>query len=124
MIVDYGYGESATGETLQAVRAHEPHDVLEAPGESDLTVHVDFAALRRAAGSGVSAWGPVEQGAFLQQLGIALRAEALAKNATPAQASDIASGVERLIAPEQMGSLFKVLCLMRAGLSQPPGFEA
>ena len=37
--------------------------------------------------------------------------------------ADIASGVERLIAPDQMGSLFKVLCLTQAGLPQPPGFE-
>ena len=123
LIVDYGHGESAPGDTLQAVRAHEPCGVLDTPGEADLTVHVDFAALRRAAGDSADVWGPVSQGAFLQRLGIALRAKALTKQATPAQAADIASGVERLIAPDQMGSLFKVLCLTQAGLPQPPGFE-
>jgi NADH dehydrogenase [ubiquinone] 1 alpha subcomplex assembly factor 7 len=123
LIVDYGHGESAPGDSLQAVCEHEPVDVLDGPGEADLTVHVDFAALRRAVGDRVSVWGPVAQGTFLERLGIALRAEALTKHATPAQAADIALSVERLIAPNQMGSLFKVLSLTQAGLSQPPGFE-
>ena len=97
--------------------------MFDAPGETDLTVHVDFAALERAAGDKVKISGPVPQGAFLQRLGIALRAERLAKGATREQATDIASGVERLIAPDQMGNLLKVLCLSQDGMPQPPGFE-
>ncbi len=50
LIIDYGYMQSAAGDTLQAVRSHKPHDVLLDPGDADLTVHVDFAALARAAG--------------------------------------------------------------------------
>jgi len=123
LIADYGHRESMPGDSLQAVCEHEPADVLDGPGEADLTVHVDFAALRRAVGDRASVWGPVAQGPFLERLGIALRAEALTKQATPAQAADIASGVERLIAPNQMGSLFKVLSLTQVGISQPPGFE-
>ena len=123
LIIDYGYCESALGDTLQAIHAHEPQDVLKEPGEADLTVHVDFAALRRSVDSDVSVWGPVAQGEFLQRLGIELRASSLRKNATPMQSASIASGVERLIAPDQMGTLFKVLCLTRAGQSQLPGFE-
>ena len=123
LIIDYGHCESALGDTLQAVHAHEPQDVLKAPGEADLTVHVDFAALRSSVDSNVSVWGPVAQGEFLQRLGIELRASSLRKNATPMQSASITSGVERLIAPDQMGTLFKVLCLTRAGLSQLPGFE-
>ena len=123
LIVDYGHAENAVGETLQAVRDHEPCDVFDAPGETDLTVHVDFAALERAAGDKFKISGPVPQGAFLQRLGIALRAERLAKGATREQATDIASGVERLIAPDQMGNLLKVLCLSQDGMPQPPGFE-
>ncbi len=43
LIVDYGHGETAAGETLQAVRGHAYADPLDAPGEADLTAHVDFA---------------------------------------------------------------------------------
>lgn len=123
LIFDYGYGESAAGETFQAVRGHEPCGVLETPGEADLTVHVDFAALSRAAEQ-ATVWGPAPQGSFLQHLGIAMRAEQLSVVATPRQAADIASGVARLIEPDQMGTLFKVLCITPQGFPQPPGFEA
>ncbi|HET7716600.1 MAG TPA: SAM-dependent methyltransferase, partial [Bauldia sp.] len=49
LIIDYGYEGPAFGETLQAVRGHRHVDPLAEPGEADLTAHVDFAALARAA---------------------------------------------------------------------------
>lgn len=123
LIVDYGHSQSAPGETLQAVRGHEPVGVLDAPGEVDLTVHVDFAALARAAAvDAVAIWGPCTQGDFLRRMGIAVRAENLAAQATPAQSAEIAAGVERLIAGDQMGNLFKVLGLASDGMPTLPGF--
>ncbi|WP_395667141.1 class I SAM-dependent methyltransferase, partial [Methylocella sp.] len=63
LAVDYGYEGPARGETLQAVRDHKFADPLEAPGEADLTVHVDFTALARAAkGAGAEVHGPTTQG--------------------------------------------------------------
>ncbi len=122
LIIDYGYAESAVGETLQAVRQHEPQDVLLMPGDADLTAHVDFAALGRATAGKATLCGPCGQGAFLQNLGIAIRAERLAEQATSSQAEDIASGVRRLIADDEMGSLFKVLGIASHDLSPLPGF--
>jgi len=123
LIVDYGHAASAPGNTLQAVRRHRPHDVLAEPGTADLTVHVDFEALARAAGAGVQCLGPVDQGEFLHALGIKARAGQLTATATPDQARDIASGVARLIEPDQMGTLFKALVLTRHDMEPPPGFE-
>ena len=123
VIVDYGHAVSALGNTLQAVRRHRPHDVLSEPGAADLTVHVDFEALTRAAGDGVACFGPRDQGDFLRALGIELRAAQLTAAATPAQARNIASGVGRLIALDQMGTLFKVLVLASHDMQPPPGFE-
>jgi NADH dehydrogenase [ubiquinone] 1 alpha subcomplex assembly factor 7 len=123
LILDYGHALSATGNTLQAVRQHRPHDVLADPGVADLTVHVDFDALARAAGGGVQCFGPCGQGDFLRALGIEVRAAHLSAAATPGQAGDIASGVARLIAPDQMGTLFKVLVLAHLDMEPPPGFE-
>ena len=45
LLVDYGHLEPRTGSTLQAVRGHQKVDVFVAPGEMDLTAHVDFATL-------------------------------------------------------------------------------
>ncbi len=123
LIVDYGHAASAPGETLQAVRRHEPSDVLRAPGEADLTVHVDFAALGRAAGDKLALFGPLGQGEFLRRMGIALRMEKLLAKATGKQKKDIVAGVHRLIDDDQMGTLFKVFGLAPHGTPPLPGFE-
>src|SRR6266516_3951409 len=78
LIVDYGHAGSALGETLQAVGSHSFADVLERPGEVDLSAHVDFAALGNAAmRAGARVLGPVTQRQFLRELGIETRAAML-----------------------------------------------
>lgn len=115
LAVDYGYEGPALGETLQAVRAHAFVNPFEAPGEHDLTAHVDFATLAAAlAQGGAVPHGPVTQGAFLTTLGIDARAAALG----PAVSADR----DRLVAPDQMGQLFKVLAATAPGWPRPEGF--
>ncbi|HYI65256.1 MAG TPA: SAM-dependent methyltransferase [Allosphingosinicella sp.] len=122
LIVDYGYDRPGTGDTLQAVSRHAFADPFEAPGDRDLSAHVDFAALARAArGEGARVFGPVAQGDWLDAMGIALRAAALAK-AAPERAGEIAEARARLAAPERMGRLFKVLALAAPGWPEPAGF--
>ena len=48
LLIDYGHTVTRFGETLQALRAHRYVDPLVAPGECDLTAHVDFAAMAEA----------------------------------------------------------------------------
>ncbi|MAS43678.1 MAG: methyltransferase [Rhodobacteraceae bacterium] len=88
LIVDYGYGRRPPmgGDTFQALRAHEYVDPLAEPGLADLTAHVDFGALARAAeGQGARAWPLATQGAFLERLGITARAQSLVRSlASPA----------------------------------------
>jgi NADH dehydrogenase [ubiquinone] 1 alpha subcomplex assembly factor 7 len=123
LFIDYGAPASGTGDTLQAVREHQKVDPLELPGESDLTAHVDFAALARAARvAGPAVHGPVPQGLFLNRLGLAARAAILLRNATATQRRDIAVACERLIGEAQMGSLFQVLAITAPGAPTPPGF--
>ena len=125
LIVDYGYFPSAFGDTLQALRRHRPVSIFESPGEADLTAHVDFESLAKAASSGGAAvHGPVSQAQFLIALGIAAREAVLLKNATPEQQSAIRSGCRRLIEPAEMGSLFKVLALTQKDGPVPAGFGA
>jgi len=122
LIIDYGPAESGLGDSVQALKAHAFADILANPGEADLTAHVDFARLARAAHStGVQTFGPVGQGDFLQALGIAARAARLAAKGGSA-ATAVATALHRLTAPDQMGTLFKVLALTQAGHSTPAGF--
>ncbi|TCT08229.1 class I SAM-dependent methyltransferase [Aquabacter spiritensis] len=125
LVIDYGYRGPLLGDTFQALRGHRFVDPLEAPGEADLTAHVDFAALARAAtGAGARAFGPLPQGEFLMRLGIVQRAERLQQGTNASQRKAILSALARLAGTgkDEMGVLFKVVCLCDPGLGAPPGF--
>ena len=119
LIIDYGYDTPGFGETLQAVAGHAFADVLIEPGASDLSAHVDFAALGEAARrGGASVYGPIEQGEFLTAIGIVERAEALSRNHLEIMRAQL----DRLVSADQMGTLFKALALLPSGAPTPPGF--
>jgi NADH dehydrogenase [ubiquinone] 1 alpha subcomplex assembly factor 7 len=125
LIVDYGRDRSGPGASLQAVRGHRGAGVLERPGETDLSAHVDFEALAasvRAAASKARVFGPVGQGDFLLRLGIRQRAEMLSRRAAPAQRAAIDAALQRLIAPDQMGTLFRVMAVGDDRSAAPAGF--
>jgi len=123
LIVDYGYATREFGETLQAIANGQPVDVLEEPGDSDLSAHVDFAALAAAAKKGgARVRGPVSQCNFLADLGIGPRAERL-MIANPLQGRDIATAVDRLVNPALMGVLFKALAWGPKSIENLPGFN-
>jgi len=123
LFVDYGRGESATGESLQAVRAHRMVKVLGNPGEADLSAHVDFALLGRVGrDAGAAVAGPVGQGAFLDALGIGVRAERLKRGLSASAAESMDQAVARLTGVQAMGQLFKALAIVPPGL-RPAGFE-
>jgi SAM-dependent MidA family methyltransferase len=122
LLIDYGRDAPGPGDTLQALKGHRKVSPLETPGEADLTVHADFpavAAAARAAGADASAI--LTQGEFLMRLGLGARTQALIA-ARPDRARTLQRQLARLTAPDQMGSLFKVLAIHpRSG--PPPGFE-
>jgi SAM-dependent MidA family methyltransferase len=125
LVIDYGHADSAAGETLQAVGRHAYVDPLTAPGSIDLTAHVDFAALARAAEAmGAKGFGPIEQSEFLRRIGIETRAAALKTQATPAAAAALDIALARLTGHGRtgMGTLFKAAAYAHPKLGTPPGF--
>ncbi|AEI94666.1 class I SAM-dependent methyltransferase [Roseobacter litoralis] len=120
LIIDYGDWHSL-GDTLQAVRRHQFTGILDHPGESDLTAHVDFEALAQAARCAYSRLTP--QGVFLERLGIAQRAQHLAQNLSKEQLEIHIQAHRRLTHPAEMGNLFKVLGLFPHGKAPPAGLE-
>ncbi len=122
LFLDYGPAASAPGDSLQALRGGKPADPLAAPGEADLTTHVDFAALARAA-AGARVHGPVAQGLFLARLGLFQRSGRLARTQPPAKAAALMQSAQRLAEPDRMGRLFKALCIAHPALPVPAGFE-
>jgi NADH dehydrogenase [ubiquinone] 1 alpha subcomplex assembly factor 7 len=124
LFIDYGRVEPALGSSLRAVRQHRPAAALDTPGEADLSADVDFAAFAKAASAaGAIAHGPIPQRRFLTALGAAERLAMLAAPASPAQRRMLQSGLDRLLDPAQMGTLFKVMALAAPGFPAPPGFD-
>ena len=120
IIIDYG-GWNGLGDTFQAMRSHKYVDPLHNPGQADLTAHVDFAALTRAAVPCVCTY--TTQGAFLSRLGIAQRAAVLAKSLTGDALTAHLLATDRLTLDAQMGELFKVLGIRPTGAPPLAGFD-
>jgi NADH dehydrogenase [ubiquinone] 1 alpha subcomplex assembly factor 7 len=124
IIIDYGYASSEVGDTLQAVRSHRFSYVLDHPGEQDLTAHVDFASFAEAARrSGATASRIVSQGTWLETLGIAARAMALAAK-NPEDTESIAAARRRLCDEGEMGRLFKVMAIRAPAWPDVAGLES
>lgn len=124
LIIDYGYADATGGETLQGVRGHAHVDVLDAPGLTDLSAHVDFSALAEAARrEGAHVHGPVGQGTLLMSLGLLERAGQLGRTASEAEREAIRTAVARLAGdgPGEMGTLFRAIAIT-ASAAPPPGF--
>ena len=113
--IDYGFPEAeywhpqrAMG-TLACHRAHRmDDDPLSAPGEKDITAHVDFTGIALAAqDAGLTVLGYTSQARFLLNLGLA---ELMAQSDLPTRANAM-----KLIAEHEMGELFKVIGLATPG---------
>lgn len=129
LFIDYGHALAPDAPrewlgTLQAVTRHGPADPLADPGAHDLSAHVDFAALARAAReAGAAVHGPVVQGGFLERLGIHARADALMARADPKGRAAIAIAFHRLVAASAMGRLFKAMAIAHPATGAMPEFH-
>ncbi len=124
LILDYGSPRSGHGDTLQSLKGHRRIDPLAAPGEADLTAHVDFAALAAVArAAGAKTHGPLAQGRFLTRLGLEQRARRLMAVADRARQAQVAAAYRRLTDPSEMGTLFQVLAIADPALAELPGLD-
>jgi len=125
LVIDYGFPareffhpQRSMG-TLACHYRHRVHgDPFYLPGLQDVTAHVDFSALVRAAGdAGLEVLGYANQAQFLVNCGIT---ELLARE-NPADAKrylPAAAAAQKLLSPSEMGELFKVLAVGK-GVAQP-----
>ncbi len=122
LFIDYGDLTPVSGDTLQALHRHRKEGALDRPGVADLTVHADFASL--LVGLQNATLAPpltTTQAYFLTRLGLQIRTSALISR-HPGAADRLERQRDRLIGADQMGELFKVVCVCSKGLV-PPGFE-
>ena len=133
VLVDYGTEAGPTG-GAHGYRDHRPtHDLLSAPGTTDVTSGVDFWMVERvAAAHGLEVLGRVRQQAALDALGFGRWAETMremqtmllqtGKGAEATQVWQARSRASLLVDPEYLGS-FWWLVLGTPGLARPPWLE-
>ena len=123
LFIDYGPDLTEFGDTLQALKRHEKVGVFSDPGNIDLTARVDFQALAETVeAAGLNATKAVPQREFLSKLGIEMRAVTLAR-AKPDAKDMLTRQLHRLMAEDEMGTLFKAIAIQSTGLPMPLGLR-
>ena len=121
VLIDYGYTreEQLTGrhrDTLMTYRQHRASaSPYEAPGDQDITAHVNFSALRmRGIERGLDALALVTQSQFLIGIGEETQfADAFQDCKLPQERAKVALQLKHLITPGGMGETFQVLVMSR-----------
>lgn len=129
LLIDYGYPAEVLYSahrlegTLRAYRGQQvSDDPFMAPGEVDLTTHVDFTAIERAgARAGLQSAGFTNQGDFLSRLGMGMFLVDLQKEPgiTAEDYLSAKAAIFRLIEPGGLGR-FGVLGMTRGIELEPP----
>ncbi len=123
IVIDYGYtrNQQLAGRhrgTLMAYRHHSSSaDPYQAPGEQDLTAHVNFTALAAACEqAGMQVEKLLTQSQFLMGIGEANQfADAFEDCRIPQERAKVALQLKHLVTPVGMGENFQVLIASRAG---------
>jgi len=115
--IDYGYrrDEQLRGRHRGTVMTYRQHSAspnpYEAPGEQDITAHVNFTALAAAADEcGMQAQELLSQSQFLMGIGEANQfADAFEECRLPQERAKVALQLKHLVTPAGMGETFHVL---------------
>ena len=110
LLIDYGYLNNNSKDTLQSVKSHKKNDILNNIGDADITSLVDFGFLKNYFyKKKVKVSKVVSQSFFLKKLGILNRAEIISKNMSFREKSNLYLRLQRLLDSRYMGKLFKVI---------------
>ncbi len=123
LIFDYGYILNKNKYTLQSVMNHKYNNIFSNVGNSDITSHIDFGLFSEILKKNDLIVKKITtQNEFLQKMGIIERANILSKNMTFKSKANMYYRLKRLLNPNDMGELFKVLFAQRKGKKFSLGF--
>ena len=131
LFIDYGFPQREfyhPQRSMGTLRCHYRHrfhgDPFFMPGLQDVTAHIDFSAMARAAEQGgAEVFGFTTQAYFLISCGLAVLVSAGDPTMTLSRLKGT-SAVHRLIAPSEMGELFKVIGFGKAMQDPILGFQS
>ena len=129
-LIDYGFPAAEFYHwqrhmgTLMSFSRHRTHsDVLYAPGQQDITAHINFSAIAQAAAQGgAELAGYVNQARFLMNCGLLELAAAVPQDDKVSYTRSIAA-VQKLLSEAEMGELFKVIAFTKRINTPLMGFK-
>ncbi len=124
LLIDYGYLRPNNQNTLQSVMKHKKNELLKNLGKADVTAHVNFNLLSEYfLKNDLKVKGVITQKQFLENMGILQRAKIVAKKMRFSEQSDLYLRIKRLLSPNSMGNLFKVILAYQFNKDNFIGFE-
>ncbi len=124
LLIDYGYLKPNNQSTLQSVFKHKKNYILKHLGKADVTSHVNFSLLEEFfLKNNLKVKKTICQKEFLKRLGIEHRAEMISRNMKFLQKTNLYLRLKRLISPNLMGSLFKVILTYDFSKNKYLGFK-
>jgi len=120
---DYGYTIKKNQNTLQSLKKHKYLNVFFKPGHSDITSHINFKLFHKILNkNNLDVQKITKQSEFLKKIGILERANILSKKMTFKAKANMFYRLKRLLDPEEMGDLFKVIFAQKKGGNFSLGF--
>ena len=124
LIVDYGTSNKKMYDSLQGIKDHKKVSIFDDYQNIDITHHINFNFIKQIVNlNGLKVGGITNQGSFLKNMGIDLRAEIVSKKMSFLKKTDLYTRIRRLTHKDEMGELFKVMFITTKENNFKTGFN-
>ena len=124
LLIDYGTSKKKMYDSLQGIKNHKKVNIFDDYQNIDITHHVNFNFIKQIVKlNGLKVGGIINQGSFLKNMGIDLRAEIISKEMSFLKKTDLYTRIRRLTHKDEMGELFKVMFITTKDNNFKTGFN-
>ena len=124
LLIDYGTSNKKMYNSLQGIKEHKKVSIFDDYQNIDITHHINFNFVKQIVNlNGLKVGGITNQGSFLKNMGINLRAEIISKKMSFLKKTDLYTRIRRLTHEDEMGELFKVMFVTTKDNNFKTGFN-
>ena len=124
LLIDYGTFNKKMYDSLQGIKNHKKVNIFDDYQNIDITHHINFNFIEQIVNlNGLKVGGITNQGSFLKNMGIDLRAEIVSKKMSFLNKTDLYTRIRRLTHKDEMGELFKVMFVTKKDNNFKTGFN-
>ena len=124
LLIDYGTFNKKMYDSLQGIKNHKKVGIFDDYQNIDITHHINFNFIKQIVNlNGLKVGGIINQGSFLKNMGIDLRAEMITKKMSFLKKTDLYTRIRRHTHKDEMGELFKVMFVTTKDNNFKTGFN-